>query len=201
MLATRDAGKYFSRKIFLVPFHVPIEPGRMEKSHAFADPFKEKGKAFNLTCSSSTPFDFMPRQTIWNFLRWVWESSPARLLKVGSKGIKPDLSSKFTLLSIFMHNGWFSMLEVASSLSVCCRAIAMTLRRASFHNLRKVFFILRSNCTWLWLVEQVTGINHQENSKETNHTRDRKHCKLYENPMVENKNCLKTLENSRIWPH
>jgi hypothetical protein len=39
----------------------------------------------------------------------------------------------------------------------------------------------------------VTGINHQENSKETNHTRDRKQCKLYENPTVENKNCLKTL--------
>jgi hypothetical protein len=44
MLATRDAGKYFSRKIFFMPFHVPIEPERMEKSYAFAAPFKEKGK-------------------------------------------------------------------------------------------------------------------------------------------------------------
>jgi hypothetical protein len=69
MLATRDAGKYFSRKIFFMSFQVPIEPGRMEKSHTFAAPFKEKGKAFNLTCSSLTPFGFMPTQTIWNSLR------------------------------------------------------------------------------------------------------------------------------------
>jgi hypothetical protein len=60
MLATRDAGIYFSRNIFFMPFQVPIEPGRIEKSHAFAASFKEKGKAFNLTCSSSTPFGFMP---------------------------------------------------------------------------------------------------------------------------------------------
>jgi len=33
-----------------------------------------------------------------------------------------------------------SMLGAASSLSVCCRATAMVLRRASFRNLRKVFF-------------------------------------------------------------
>jgi hypothetical protein len=49
----------------------------------------------------------MPTQTIWNSLRWVWGSSPARPLNVGSKCIKPDLSSNFTLLSMFMHNGWF----------------------------------------------------------------------------------------------
>jgi hypothetical protein len=42
-------------------------------------------------------------------------------------------------LSIFMHNGWFSTLGAASSLSVCCRAIAMALRQASFRNLCKVF--------------------------------------------------------------
>jgi hypothetical protein len=64
MLAIRDAGKYFSRKIFFMPFQVPMKPGRIEKSHAFTAPFKEKGKAFNLTCSSSTPFKFMPTQTI-----------------------------------------------------------------------------------------------------------------------------------------
>jgi hypothetical protein len=34
--------EYFSRKIFFMPFQVPIEPGRIEKSHAFATPFKEK---------------------------------------------------------------------------------------------------------------------------------------------------------------
>jgi hypothetical protein len=44
MLATRDAGKYFSRKIFFMAFHVPMEPGRIEKNHAFTAPFKEKGK-------------------------------------------------------------------------------------------------------------------------------------------------------------
>jgi hypothetical protein len=64
MLATQDAGKYFSRKIFFMAFQVPIEPERIEKSHAFVAPFKEKGKAFSLTCSSSTPFGFMPTQTI-----------------------------------------------------------------------------------------------------------------------------------------
>jgi hypothetical protein len=69
MLATREAEKYFSRKIFFMSFHVPMEPGRIEKSHAFAAPFKEKGKAFNLTCSLSTPLGFMLIQTIWNFLR------------------------------------------------------------------------------------------------------------------------------------
>jgi hypothetical protein len=50
-------------------FQVPMEPGRIEKNHVFAAPFKEKGKAFNLTYSSSTPFGFMPTQTIWNSLR------------------------------------------------------------------------------------------------------------------------------------
>jgi hypothetical protein len=45
-------------------------------------------------------------------------------------------------LSMFMHNGWFSMLGAASSLSVCCRATTMVLRRASFRNLRK-FFLFR----------------------------------------------------------
>jgi hypothetical protein len=35
-------------------------------------------------------------------------------LNVGSKCIKPDLSSKFTLLSMFMHNGWFSTLGATS---------------------------------------------------------------------------------------
>jgi hypothetical protein len=60
-----------------------------------------------------------------------------------------------------------------------------------------VFSISRSTCTWLWLVERVPSINRQENSKETNHTRDRKQCKLYENPTLENKNCIKTVENSR----
>jgi hypothetical protein len=47
----------------------------------------------------------MPTQTIWNSLRWVWGSSLARPLNVGSKCIKPDLSSKLTLLSMFMQNG------------------------------------------------------------------------------------------------
>jgi len=60
MLATRDDGKYYSRKIFFMAFQVPMEPERIEKNHAFAAPFKEKWKAFNLTCSSSTPFGFMP---------------------------------------------------------------------------------------------------------------------------------------------
>ena len=149
-----------------------MKPGRIEKSHAFAAPFKEKGKTFNLTCSSSTLFGFMPTQTIWNFLRWVWRSHPTSPLNVGSKCIKPDLSLKLTLLSMFMHNRWFSTVGVASSLSVCCRATTMVLMRASFHNLRKVFFISRSTCTWLWLVERVIDINSQENSKEISHTRD-----------------------------
>ena len=50
-----------------------MEPRRIDKNYAFAAPFKEKEKekekAFNLTCSSSTPFGFMPTQTIWNSLR------------------------------------------------------------------------------------------------------------------------------------
>jgi hypothetical protein len=69
MLATRDAGKYFLRKIFFMPLQVPMEPGRIEIYHVFAAPFKEKWKAFNLTCFSSTPFGFMPMQTIWYSLR------------------------------------------------------------------------------------------------------------------------------------
>jgi hypothetical protein len=52
-----------------MPFKVPMEPERIEKRHAFAAPFKEKGKAFNLTYFSSTPFGFMPTQTMWNSLR------------------------------------------------------------------------------------------------------------------------------------
>jgi hypothetical protein len=41
-------------------FQVPMELGRIEKIHAFAAPFKEKGKAFNLTYFLSTLFGFMP---------------------------------------------------------------------------------------------------------------------------------------------
>jgi hypothetical protein len=193
-LTTREAGKYFSRKIFFMPFQVPMEPRRIEKSYAFAAPFKEKVKAFNLAYSSSTPFGFMLTQTIWNSLRWA---SP---LNIGSKCIKPNLSSKLALLSMFMHNGWFSMLGAASSLSVYCRATVIVLTWASFRNLRKMFSISRSTYTCLWLVERVTGINRQENSKETNHTKDLKLCKLNENPTLKHKNCLKTLENSGIWP-
>jgi hypothetical protein len=36
VLETGEAGKYFSRKIFFMPFQVPMEPERMEKSHTFA---------------------------------------------------------------------------------------------------------------------------------------------------------------------
>jgi hypothetical protein len=61
-------------------------------------------------------------------------------------------------LSMIMHNGWFSTLGAASSLSVCCRATIMVLRRASFRNLRKVLSILRSNYTWLWLVDTTTRL-------------------------------------------
>jgi hypothetical protein len=107
-------------------------------------------------------------------------------LNVGSKCIKPDLSSKLTLLSMFMHNGWFSILGAASSLNVYCRAIAMVLTRASIRNLRKVFSISRSTCTCLWLVERVTCIKGQGNSKETGHTRYWKQCKFNKNPMLEN---------------
>jgi hypothetical protein len=174
MLATREAGKYISRKIYFIPFQVLMEPGRIEKSHAFAVPFKENKKAFNLTYSSSTLCGFMLTQTMWNSLRWLWGSSLASPLNVCSKCIKPDLSLKLTLLSMFMHNGWFCMLGAVSSLSVCCHATAMVLVRASFRNLRKVFFISRSTCTCLWLVEWVTSINRQENLKEINHTRDLK---------------------------
>jgi hypothetical protein len=67
------------------------------------------------------------------------------------------------------------MLGAASSLSVCCHTTAMVLTQASFRNLRKVFSISKS-----------TYINRQENSKETNHTRDLKWCKLNENPTLEN---------------
>jgi hypothetical protein len=119
-------------------------------------------------------------------LRWVWGSSPTSLLNVGSKCIKPDLSSKLTLLSMFMHNDWFFILGVGSSLSVCCRVITIVLTRASFHNPCKVFSISRSTCTWLWLVERVIGINRQGNSKETNHIRDWKQSKLNKNPTLEN---------------
>jgi len=173
-LATWEAGKYFSRKIFFMPlFQVPMEPRRIEKSHAFAAPFKEKEKAFNLTYSLSNPFGFISTQTMWNSLTWVWGTSPASPLNIGSRCIKPDFSSKLALLSMFMHNGWFSTLGAASSLSVCCRATTIVLTWATFHNLRKVFSISRSTCTCLWLVEQVTNINHQENTKETNHMRFR----------------------------
>jgi hypothetical protein len=49
-------------------FQVSMEPGRIEKSHAFVAFFKKKWKAFNLTCFSSTPFDFILTQTMWNSL-------------------------------------------------------------------------------------------------------------------------------------
>jgi hypothetical protein len=41
---------------------IPSSNGTREngENHDFATPFKEKGEDFNLTCSSSTPSDFMP---------------------------------------------------------------------------------------------------------------------------------------------
>jgi hypothetical protein len=97
-----------------------------------------------------TPCDFMPMQTMWNSLRWVWGSSLASPLNIGSGCINSNLRSKLTLLSIIIHNSWFSMLGAASSLSVCCRATTMVLMRASFHNLCKMFSILKSTCTCLF---------------------------------------------------
>jgi hypothetical protein len=44
MLATRDAEKYFSMKIFFMPFQVPMEPRRIEKSQHFLPLLKRKGK-------------------------------------------------------------------------------------------------------------------------------------------------------------
>jgi hypothetical protein len=44
MLETREAGKYFSRKIFFMTFQVPMKQERMEKSHTFVALFKRKGK-------------------------------------------------------------------------------------------------------------------------------------------------------------
>jgi hypothetical protein len=44
MVATRDAGKYFPRKIFFMAFQDPMEPGRIEKNHAFLPLLKRKGK-------------------------------------------------------------------------------------------------------------------------------------------------------------
>jgi len=141
-----------------MPFRVPMEPRRMEKSHDFVAPLKKNKKAFNLTCSSSTPCSFILTQIMWNSLRWVWRSSLASPLNIG-KCINPNLSLKLTLLSMFMHNGWFSMLGATSSLSIYCHVTTMVLMWPSFHNLCKVFFIWRSTCTFAWLVDQVTGIN------------------------------------------
>jgi hypothetical protein len=47
-LATREAEKYFSRKIFFMSFQVPMERGRMEKNHAFAASLKKKRESFQL---------------------------------------------------------------------------------------------------------------------------------------------------------
>jgi hypothetical protein len=44
MLATRDAGEYFSRKIFFMPFQVPMEFGRIEKIMPLLPLLKRKGK-------------------------------------------------------------------------------------------------------------------------------------------------------------
>jgi hypothetical protein len=62
-------GNISPEKIFFMSFQVPMDPGRMEKSHAFATPFKKKEKTFNLTCSSSIPYGFMSTQTTWNSLK------------------------------------------------------------------------------------------------------------------------------------
>jgi hypothetical protein len=43
-LSTQDAEKYFLRKIFFMPFQVPMEPRRIEKSHVFTTLLKRKGK-------------------------------------------------------------------------------------------------------------------------------------------------------------
>ena len=169
-----------------------MEPERIEKSHAFAAPFKEKRKAFNLTCSSSTLYRFMSTQTMWNSLRWVWGSSLASPLIIDSMCMNPDLSSKLALLlMMFMHNGWFSTLREISSLTVCYCVTTMMLMRASFCNLRKVFSILRSTCTCSWSVDQITGINSQENLNKLkiNQSQERfKVLKVNKNPMLKHNN-------------
>jgi hypothetical protein len=44
MLATRDARKYFSRKIFFMACQVPMEPERIEKTMHLLPLLKRKGK-------------------------------------------------------------------------------------------------------------------------------------------------------------
>jgi hypothetical protein len=77
---------------------------------------------------------------------------------------EPRLELKVGIVVDVYAQWLFSMLGVASSLSVCCRAITMLLMQTSFHNLRKVFSISRSTCTFSWSVDQVAGINSQQNS-------------------------------------
>jgi hypothetical protein len=60
----------------------------------------------------------MPTQTIWNSLRLVWGSSPTRPLNVGSKWIKPDLSSKLTLF-VDVYAQWLIFHIRSSKLFEC----------------------------------------------------------------------------------
>jgi len=94
------------------------------------------------------------------------QHKPYGTLNINRRCINPNLSLKLALLSIFMHNGWFSMLGAMNSLSIYCRATTMMLMRASFCNLPKVFSILRYTSTYHWSVNQVAGINNQENSNK-----------------------------------
>jgi hypothetical protein len=61
---------------------------------------------------------------------------------------------------------------------------------------------LRSTCTYSWLVDQVAGMNSQENSNKLKINQSQERFKIVtvnENPTLKHKNYLKTLENSRIW--
>ena len=121
ILATLDAGKYFSKNSFFISFQVVTVLDGKYYSHSLALSARENENALNFTCSSKIPVGFMLEQTTWNSFKCLLGSSPTKPWKVGKSCIISDFNSNATSSwGYCMHKGYWSRSGVANSLRYDC---------------------------------------------------------------------------------
>ena len=155
---------------------------------------------------------FILVHTTWSSFRCLWGSSPARPWKVGKNELVQILIQKGCWFKSGVASSfkvWFPAMTSSSSKSKSlankesrARSCSSEFLLASLFNLGKVLSIYGSYCKTPWLEDQVTVINNQGNSNKpwkTNQEKSRV-MKINQNSTLKHKKCLKSLENSGIWP-
>ncbi|XP_061993652.1 uncharacterized protein LOC133711563 [Rosa rugosa] len=95
---TLEAGKYFSKKAFLIVSHEVMRPARSSYSQSLALSAKENGNALILRRFSSAPCGCMFAHTDWNSLMCLLASSILRPWNIGSLCNSPLFSSNSACL-------------------------------------------------------------------------------------------------------